>query len=274
MSFGTLPDGTIEDFKLLKERYQVYGEARQKSDVLVVLDQGKVATDALIEKLTKRYGAPDVILGGTSNMILVEPKMVGETMIVPTSVQGNAVAQVDIELVGGTVKKSYKRVGIEDSLPEDPEVLKMVNAYEEPKIISVSSTPQTTGQNQQVNPQKGGYYSYQTCVSCHKSEYEQWKTTKHATALNTLEQEKRTLAECLPCHSEMFRKTDRTAKTPDNVGGVECASCHANVLPHGRTYKSKHDTAAISDSCKTCHTSERSPRFELNTYLDMVKHKK
>ncbi len=275
VSFGTLPDGAIDDYKLLKERYEVYAEARQKSDVLIVLDQGKVASDAWIEKITKRYGAPDIILGGTGNMILVEPKMVGETMIVPTSVQGNAIAQVDIEINGATKKKTYKRVGIDESCPEDADVLKMVKDFQAPRIVNISpgSTPGPITTETHVSTPKEGYYSYQTCMSCHKAEYDQWKTTKHATALTTLEKQNKTLPECLPCHSEMYRRIERSVKGTDGLGGVECMSCHADVLPHGAGHKAKHETKGIREACKDCHTPEHSPHFVPNVYLGMVKHK-
>lgn len=271
-SFGPMPQGGPEDFATLKQRFQMYGEARQKADIVVILDQSGVATDEWIDRITKKYGAPDVILGGTRNMVLAQPKNVGDTMIVPTGVQGTAIGRVDIELAGAAKKKTYTRVQIEESFTEDPEVLKMVKDYNNARLIA--SGLQATLTNPTPNANMGSYYNYQTCVSCHKAEYDQWKTTKHAVALKTLEREQKTLSECLPCHSEMYRKIQRASNGADGFGGVECMSCHASVVPHNASYKAKHDPTATRAACKECHTPEHSPAFQLGTYLKSVKHVK
>jgi 2',3'-cyclic-nucleotide 2'-phosphodiesterase (5'-nucleotidase family) len=274
-SFGMPTEGGPDDFATLKQRFQFYAEARQKCDVLVVLDQGNIVTDEWLERIAKRYGAPDIILTGTRNMSITDPRMVGETMILPTSVQVNWLSRVDVEINGGSKKKEYKKVQLDDTYKDDPKVLQMIRDYQAGKLVSPSPMkPDTASAPMIGTTPETTYYGYESCTSCHQAEYAQWKTTKHAKALKTLQVQNKTLAECLPCHSEMYKRVQRTAIRPDGLGGVECQSCHSNVVPHSGDYKAKHDTKAIHDACKTCHTTERSPSFNPAVYYPNVMHKK
>jgi hypothetical protein len=284
VSFGCVPPGR-DEFDLLKKRFAAYSEARRKSDILVLLDQAMVATDEWLERNGKRFGAPDIVIGGTYQLYLAEPKMVGKTMICPTSVQGTSMGVVKIEVLPGQDPKLvYERAVMDDNITPDPNVTKYVEAYKEKQRQAVAQVthPDVAGSNGNKNGAVMSVVSHQPssayndsgkCKSCHSSQFISWQKDKHSKALQTLIKESKVIPECLQCHSEMYRETNRLELDANVPTGVECASCHASVLPHGADIRKKGPTQQDRDACLTCHTKERSPDFNLETYWEKAKHK-
>jgi 2',3'-cyclic-nucleotide 2'-phosphodiesterase (5'-nucleotidase family) len=250
------------DFDLYNRRNQALHDARQESDVLVLIDQADVVTDDWLLKNEEREYCPDVVIGSGSRAFLADAKQVGRTMVLPYVTRGTYVGRVDIQIDGINRKMTFSKTRIDASIVEDPDILAMARDYydNQAKIISAAKTT------------KGTYYSHETCKSCHAEQYEQWNTTAHAIALKTLESASKVTPECVSCHNERFRSTKTLAKADILLGGVECASCHANVLPHGADNKAKRDTAAIRTACQNCHTKDRSPNFDLATAYEKIKH--
>jgi len=127
VSFGAVKPEQRDNFDLLKMRYKTLREVRSKCDVLVLLDQAGVATEEWLERNAKKLGCPDIVVGGTAWVSLNEPKLVGSTMIVPTSVRGAYVGQVDIEMHDGKTKMNWSRIPLERSILDDKEVVKILN---------------------------------------------------------------------------------------------------------------------------------------------------
>lgn len=267
VSFGAAAANQSSTIAALKDRYRFFSEARRKSDILILLDQANLASDAWLAQNAKRLGSPDIVVGGSSRSYLGQPRQIGQTMVVPTSTQGTYVGRVDVDLDGKEKKLTFSRTAIDPTIEDDPEVLKIVNGYNERQrqALSHQSSSQSARSRQP-------YFQHTSCKSCHSKEYEQWKSTRHAMALNMLVKEGKAMPECLPCHSEMYRRTNRVVLSPTDPSGVECASCHLNVLPHGAGFKKKGDTRALQARCAECHTAEHSPSFRMPEYYDAVKH--
>jgi hypothetical protein len=188
---------------------------------------------------------------------------------------------------------------MDEKYEPDPEITKFVEDYKEQqrqklnKMIASTDpsagvpsagSPQVTtplGSNQQANvtpvsqhiTNDSPYYSSDSCKVCHESEYAAWQKDKHSQALQVLIKESKVIPECLPCHSEMFRKTNRLTISSNASVGVECASCHLSVIPHGTEYKKKGPTEQDRNACLACHTKERSPDFQMEPYWEKAKHK-
>jgi hypothetical protein len=266
-SFGAVSPEQRNNFELLKRRYQVFMEARKNCDIFILLDQGNVATDDWLQRNAKRFGSPDIVVGGGTRISLAEPRWVGQTMIVPTGTQGAFVGRVDVAIDGTEKKMTFSRTTIDQTVQDDPEVLKLVQDY-----MKQQSTAVHSGSVAVSSEPPRPYYAYQSCVSCHAAEYEQWKGTRHAKAVGTLLKQEKAVPDCLPCHSEMYKRMKRVVVSSDQLGGVECMSCHSNVLPHGADYKKKGDTGAIRAVCIECHTPERSPNFDPVAAYEAVRH--
>lgn len=111
-----------------------------------------------------------------------------------------------------------------------------------------------------------------SCERCHQSEYEQWKTTAHAHAYDTLQRSHQsTNPECLRCHvtCRMDLAQDGSEQVPAELRNVQCESCHGMGTEHARdgTYGQ-----VDMSRCLACHDEENSPDFDFATYLPKVTH--
>lgn len=258
VSFGYVPPEKYTP-DIRKAQCESFQEARKESNVLILLDQANVATDEWLGDNKAALGYPDIVVGGISRMPLTEPRWVEQTMIAPTSSQGTYVGRIDIEIDEDKMIMTFSRTLIDPRVPVDPDIRKIVKAYEKSQKVSFG------GKSYELQP----YYSYQTCVPCHTEEYKQWSETRHGKALATLLDAERAIPDCLPCHSDMYKRQNRIVETRDKVGGVECIACHIDVLPHKVNYVKKGDTSIIKAKCQECHAKERSPDFDLDSYYDL-----
>ncbi|MCS7225262.1 MAG: cytochrome c family protein [Armatimonadetes bacterium] len=158
-------------------------------------------------------------------------------------------------------------------VPDEPRVKKVVDRYfamrqqrlqrELDKVLRVAL--------------KKDYVTPEFCGSCHQAEYNQWKETAHAHAIETLEKQGRLDKQCLTCHSLEFRL--RGVITEKKNRGVECADCHTNLMDpaqarlHGQRPGERSSTPAISPAvCIRCHDRQNSPNFNYTTALPKVSH--
>lgn len=276
VSFGFWLNPSEEDeFEIRKAFYSAYGEARRKSDILIVLDQKNIVTREWIEANEKRFGAPDIVIGGVMRRTLQQEDVVGKTRIVPTSIQGRDVGVVDIEIAPGQLPTySVRKIPLDDRIAEDVAIKKRVEEF----MGKVPQTPTYTpaGSRTQVEPTKSqgpAYYPPLLCKGCHAAEYEQWAATKHARAVETLTSQNRAIPECLKCHSEMFRRLQRLTITSGTPAGVDCMTCHAGSLPHGIERKESSVRVKVDTKiCIECHDKEWSPNYNEKTYLPKITH--
>ncbi len=268
VSFGSVPDERREDSSLQKEREKQFSEARKKCDILLLMDQAHIATEEWLTRNKDRLGSPDIVIGGV-RVQYNQPETIGKTMIVPTSTQGVYVGRIDIKIDGKKRNTVFSRQIIDPTIPGDPEVEQMISSYNKSQSELVASGALMLSAHE-TQP----YYPYQSCVTCHKAEYEHWKDTKHALAHAVLLNQEKAIPECLPCHSDMYRLQRKMAINSEVIGGVECNGCHQDVLPHSPGYRAKHDDKPIRARCLNCHTPERSPNFDPVKAYEQMKHPK
>ncbi len=128
-------------------------------------------------------------------------------------------------------------------------------------------------------PVRGPYAGWNDCGSCHLAEAEQWRTTPHATAFQTLAEVERQLdQDCFSCHVTGAFHEDgpqRPAEVPGDLQGVGCESCHGPAKEHAANpAKNKVASAAVDVSvCTQCHDGVQDEgRFDYATYLPKVLH--
>lgn len=280
ISFSAPPPGqTVDNFEVRKAIYGAYKEARDASDVLIVLDQANVINADWLARNGKRFGAPNVVIGGVSRSGNAESEVVGDTYMVPTTTQGKSLGVADLEVSSDGIKVAAKRMMLVESIKEDEVVLKKINEFDSKKQVTpvkaevqqtpVSSVPKTTGAASDAKP----FYPSTLCKTCHVKEYDNWKATGHAKAINTLVDAKKLVPECLSCHSEMYKQTRRVSIPADGVGGVECATCHIDALPHGMERKAVAKKTIVNTTmCVSCHNKERSPNYDEQAYFPRIMH--
>jgi hypothetical protein len=111
------------------------------------------------------------------------------------------------------------------------------------------------------------------CALCHKDETEQWKSTSHAFALETLKSKGRDKdPDCLACHTTAFMLPGGTrslATATTYFPDVGCESCHGPSVAHVRAQnKTGTSRKTPEPMCRACHPSDRAGGgFEYEDYL-------
>lgn len=156
---------------------------------------------------------------------------------------------------------------------DNPQVKKIVDEYYEKRQKELE---QEMRQLMKIASQKA-YLPPEFCGECHQPQYEQWLSTGHAHAIETLEKQKRMDKSCLTCHSLEFRM--RGVVTERRKRGVECVDCHvelqdpATAKMHGQRPGERPTTKIVDERvCTRCHDQQNSPNFNLQTYLPKVTH--
>ena len=274
ISFGVLPpDAQVNEYELRKARFAAYKEARDKSDVLIVLDQSCTVTNEWLDRNAARLGAPDIVIGGVQRAGQQSEEVVGKTHLMPSLVQAKEMGVVDIEFTRGqSLNLTLTRVNLDEKFAENAEVAKRVGEAVL-KITGAMTAPVPAVNVSNINPNVKPYYSPLLCKACHEKQYQDWSQTKHARALKTLVDGKNTTPDCLPCHSEVFRASQRYIPVDQQNAGVECATCHMNALPHGLERKDMAVRSKVDPKiCVECHTKDRSPTYDVKTYFPRAVH--
>lgn len=268
-------DGSEVPSQARKAVFLSYKAAREASDILVVLDQGGVVDKEWLERNGPRFGVPDVVIGGMKKMGMPKEEVIGRTRIMPTSMQGKMLGVVDIELEAGRETRfAAQMVPVDSNIADDKAIADKIQEFDlKRQKIATQPPPMVTHISADPNSPDKPYYSASACRTCHMKQYDDWKATRHAHAINTLSSQGRATPECLPCHSEQFRRVKTVTLPGDGIGGVECASCHMQALPHGAERRNVTAKTKVDPStCLVCHTRDRSPKYEEKSYFAKVAH--
>lgn len=279
VSFGAVTfNPGQEQHELRTALYSAFKTAREKSDILILLDQSNIANQEWLERNASRLGAPDIIIGGVANTSIVQERVIGRTRVMPTFTQCRALGVVDVEIAPAQDPVfSWRKVALtEAGVPANEDVARRIDELmleikkKAGVVVSASQGVHTPAQHT-----ANSYYPPLVCKGCHIEQYDDWKKTEHAHAITTLLDARRAIPECLECHSEMFRRSRRIVLPNDGIGGVECATCHFDSLPHGMERKTSGVRVKVDPKlCLDCHTNVRSPDYDEATYMPRVSHLK
>jgi hypothetical protein len=279
VSFGATGEfAPCSEFARRKAAFSAFVKARQESDVLIVLDQANVISADWLDRNGSRLGRPDIVISGQSKVGLAQPEVVGKTYIVPTSFQARSVGVIDLEVGdGGPIKTEWKFVPLDEKVAEDDKTKSIMQEFIYKSTVPTQqqvTLPVRQGNNAEVSQaQTKPYYSPALCKACHVREYEDWAKTKHAAAIKVLIDQNKVTPECLECHSEHYRRLQTAAMPPNGIGGVDCATCHIDALPHGSERSQVGTRTKVSSAlCLDCHTKERSPKYDQVVYFPQVAH--
>lgn len=218
-----------------------------------------------------------------------------------TAAQG-VLADVESKLggSGAEIRGSWfdnRIVELEDTVPDHPAMAVLVQRYndenqrradkglpvgiamrlpDEPPVV-----PSAAGKRARPSdvppPERWTYASDGACVTCHREEEEQWKTTAHAHALETLRKKGRERdPECIGCHTTGFMRPGgtryvKTAMT--SFANVGCESCHGPSVEHVRTNDKKKGTMRTvpEQVCRECHTPDQTEgEFDYAAYVKAI----
>lgn len=230
----------------------VLRELRAKCDVVVLLSQLPTDMDETLLRFPQVQGLADIIIGGASQTSATEPRVVNGTTILPTAHGRWDVGVVEVAFdPQGRPEFDSRLEPVDDALPPHPEVLELI----EP-VLARRQKERSRASLRDVST--GGFVRPSVCGKCHQAELADWQQTAHARALDTLRRRDEMTGECLPCHSEAYRRTRQIpgARKPDE--GVQCSTCHGAGLFHSRRGQPGDVTAHVdAETCLLCHTAEQ-----------------
>ncbi|MEW6087200.1 MAG: multiheme c-type cytochrome [bacterium] len=224
-------------------------ELKEKVDFIVVLSRLSFEENI---KLAGNVDGINLIIGGFDFKPNEEPLKIKNTILVQAGTKGHYIGKITLSKEPD-FRPSNKLYTLDTSVKNDPEIQKMIDECEE------KSADRQLKRLQVNNKHLGSVY----CKGCHEKEYNQWETTRHARALESLKKEgKDRVLGCLSCHTLGYNLEGET--------GVQCEQCHKIFTNHDKIQK---EPAGVSRHiCINCHTIEQSPGFDYIEYLRKVIH--
>jgi hypothetical protein len=255
---------------------RVIPEMRKKgAQVVVLLSQlGKVESEDLVTAVD----GVDALMVGRNVALVDKGRMVKNTVACYGGEQGQYACRTIITLDD----KKHMSAGDADAIILSPEVGEkaevhdLVKSFEDgftERMRKTEMERQAKETAQRTDNSPSHFVGDKLCVRCHQKEGEQWKTTSHAVAFQTLvDMKKDTDRECIGCHVVGFEKSGgfTTINTTPDKSNVQCESCHGMGTEHDAFAKSPQRITA--QTCMQCHTKDNDPGFVFDQRLALVAH--
>ena len=132
-------------------------------------------------------------------------------------------------------------------------------------------------------PDAGGepFLGSAACRSCHAAAYARWRATGHAGDYAGLAAADRQVSACLRCHVTGYgvRFGYRASDESREMANDGCEACHGPGADHGRSAHpelvptltgGECPPCETNRICRLCHTTERSPGFDLEQALSQI----
>jgi hypothetical protein len=275
MNLGPAKDSLQVEEPLATAR-RIVPEMRKKgAEVVVLLAQlGKVPGEDLVSAVD---GIDAVIIGHNAPM-LQKGRTVKNTVACYGGEQGQYVCRTDLALdakrqkTGG--EASAVMLGAE--FADKPEILKLVKSFEDGFNEKLRKVDAERVKQQSVittEPSTDHFIGAEMCVRCHKEAGDQWKTTSHSLAWETLvHAKKEAAAECVPCHVSGYGQPGgfRAAAATPQMANVQCESCHGMGTQHD-AFAGK-GAGVAEQTCTQCHNKDNDADFDFQRDLAKVVH--
>jgi len=270
---------TVED--PVEAAKRTVAELRKKgATVIVALSQlGKVESEDLVTAVD----GIDVIIVGRNVPLLQKGRLIKNTIACYGGEQGQYIGRTILTLNASKhmVSGENETFVLGPEVGEKPEILQLTKSFEDAFNDFLRKKQQEEQlKRDQSRLQSGSsemnadhFVGDEICARCHKPEYEQWKTTKHARAWQTLvDAHKDATPECIKCHSVGYDQPGgfHIGADATKLGNVQCENCHGMGTQHeAYPAQARRITEA---TCRQCHTKDTSPEFDFATFEPHILH--
>ena len=272
---------------------------RAKSDLVIVVYHGLArdakklaAVNGVDFILTTHCGESGVIFPSKgSNEVCAGVDKIGGVTVVDARTKTNwSLGRIDLSLTSGKKISSatHKLIYLDRSFIEAPEMVKIYDDYNEKvkdavlnNSISFKTKAETVLikrgmdiQSMRTRLHKSAYATSEKCKDCHSDVYENWSKTRHSHAMSTLVKVKQEYdPECVSCHATgaSARNGFVNVKETPELANVQCEACHGPGLQHMKS-PSKGYGKCGEETCRSCHTDERTPNFDFDEAWEQIKH--
>lgn len=274
-------------------------QVRPKADLVVVVYHGVIDPASSMAKAagvdlvltTHKHSQDRLFPGEGANTVPAPVSRLGSAVLVKSETSTNwCLGRIDLELDQKKKIKSAKHAlfYLDRSYEEAPAMVKIYDKYNEDVKAGVIANSAAfkkkaegmltkRGLNLVEMRQRMRKISYATagrCADCHKDIHESWSKTRHAHAMATLKKTKQEFdPECVRCHvtGAMQRGGFTNAEDTPELGDVQCEACHGSAIDHVSA-PAKGFGRVMEETCRACHTDERTPNFDYEKALEKIKH--
>ncbi|RKZ35912.1 MAG: hypothetical protein DRQ37_05370 [Gammaproteobacteria bacterium] len=221
----------------------------------------------------------DILIAQSQFEQFAAPRRMGNTLILRPGSRGQRLGRLNLRLdaLGMIADWRHHVVAMPDGVPDAPRMTQWYDAYNEAlrvdygKRVALKKKAATT-----QSPYAGG----ETCQQCHPKAWAAWQSSRHAKALDALEDVGKSFdANCVGCHSVGF---ERPGGFIDNeltahLQHVRCESCHGPAREHvesGGSTRFEPQMARPVTVCQQCHNRAHSPSFNYREYWPKIQHGK
>ncbi|MCW5207145.1 hypothetical protein VU11_00385 [Desulfobulbus sp. US2] len=168
----------------------------------------------------------------------------------------------------GLCKYTNSFIPLSTSLPEDPEVKKIIDrAIQKANQINQKRIAKTGQHDPTITLQDVA--GSQKCQECHAAQMTVWQDSKHAQAWTTLEKANQQFNEdCVLCHVTLpFYDADKVKASnlllmlPKSLKSVGCEACHGPAAAHSAGQGKVPVARPDEKVCLGCHTPEHDDNF-------------
>ena len=242
---------------------RVIAEMKKKgATVTVLLSQlGKVES----EDLAAAVPGIDVLVVGHASSLLMKGRMIKNTVACYGGEQGQYMGRTIVTLNPARAQATAECDAfiLSPEVGERADMAKLVKAFEDGfnekmRKVEMERTARAAASKAADTPDR--YLGAELCMRCHQDEGEQWKTTAHSVAWQTLvDNKKDATPECVTCHVVGYRKPGGFQGTGDapRLANVQCENCHGMGTMH-EAFANPHKTVT-EQVCTTCHQGENDP---------------
>ena len=204
-----------------------------------------------------------------------EVRQLGNMLVLSPGTRGMRLGRVDIDLQadGRVGNWQASTVELTDSIQDATRLADWYSAYNDAlRQDYMRSVEARKARAAGASPFTGS----EACTVCHQQAAAAWQASRHANALDALEQVGKAFdPNCVVCHSLGFGKDGgflAIDETP-TLANVQCESCHGpgreHVATAGESYPGKR---VATEACASCHHPHHSPAFAYPDYWPRIVH--
>ena len=250
---------------------QVTALRNKGAQVVVLLAQlGRVGGEDLVTAVP----GIDVVLLGHDVPVYENGRRIGGTMASYAGEQGQHLGVIRVALApdGRAADATCGVASLDPGVREQPAMFRSVQAFEDAFNERMRLAERSARVAEDDDP-VDHFVGEAVCARCHAAESQQWRTTAHSLAWETLERVKKDATpECIPCHVVGFRQAggfQTAARTPQLVN-VQCENCHGMGTEHGDDWLTRRKVG--EGTCRGCHNEERDPEFDFTAKFPLILH--
>lgn len=215
-----------------------------------------------------RQGDPKLAFKDQPDVLAVYNSLLGQQQKLTQEIESLTSKQKIIGPQNSRLSSFTSRfVAMRKELPDHPAVQAIVELTTKEvnrlgKEAAKARAMETNGQQHLYSPDN--YAGNTACQSCHPLQFKKWRSTKHATAYETLEKKGQQFnSQCLPCHvTGAFGQPEAMVLIlSSDLRQVGCESCHGPGKQHVAQPQSARLTQPAMDTCLRCHTGDHDDNF-------------